>query len=229
MTINDIVQKIYFLTNTNSTSFSAPQILILINNAYNRVTSLIIKADTKWQWDDSNNTDLPIATTQVNANQKDYSLATSHLKILRARIKDTSGNWKVLKPIDQADQDYTYKEDSTTTGVPLYYDKFGISIFLSPTPNYTQAASLELTFQRGPAEFTSGDVSTGTKSPGFNSLYHDLIPLWVAFDYWLVNDPAMTTPLMTQIQLKEQALSQDYALRGKDEVIRFVPGCQNNK
>lgn len=229
MTLNDIVAKINFLTKTDSTSFAASDMLYLINNADERVTSLILKADNKWQWDDSNQTDLPIATTQINANQKDYTLAVSHLKITRVRIMDTSGNWTVLKPIDQADQDYSRKEDNTTTGVPVYYDKMGESLLLSPTPNYTQAASLELTFQRPPVTFTSGDVSTGTKTPGFNSLYHDLIPLWVAHDYWLINDQSMTTGIMNQIEVKELALQNDYAMRGKDDIVRMVPLRQNNK
>lgn len=229
MQISDIIQKIYFLTNTNSDSFQSAQMLVLINNAYNRVVSLIIKSDNKWQWDDSNQTDLPIATAGIFSGQKDYQLSTPFLKIIRTRIKDSSGNWKVLKPIDQADQDYTYKQDSLTPGVPLYYDKYGVSVFLSPTPNYTQDSSIEVTYQRGPNEFTLGDFNTGTKSPGFNSLYHDLIPLWAAFDYWIINDPGISGPLMEQIQLKEQALMQDYGFRGKDDIVRILPGYQNNK
>lgn len=229
MTINDIVQKVFFLTKTDSTQFVASDMLIFINNAYDRVASLVIKADAKWQWDDSNNTDLPIATTALVANQRDYSLATSHLEILRARVKDTSGNWTVLKSKDVRDPDYVSAMDSTTTGIPTYYDKFGTSVFLGLTPSYSQSASLELTFQRGAASFTSGEVSTGTKVPGFSSLYHELIPLIVSYDYWLINDQNMCGGFMKKIDLLEAQIVADYAGRNKDEKNRLIPNVESNK
>lgn len=229
MILSDIQAKIYKDTKTDSTSYPNSDMIIEINSANDRVDSLIIKADNKWQWDDSNQTDLPIATASLVANQKDYALTTGHLKITRARVKNSSGLWVVLKPIDQADQEYSAIEDSTTTGTPVYYDKMGNSIFLSPTPSYSQSASLELTFQRQAVAFTTGDLSTGTKSPGFNSLYHGLIPLWVTYNYWLVNDQSLCNGFMKEIMAKEDALTKDYNMRSKDDHFRLVPMRQNNR
>lgn len=203
--------------------------LIEINAAYNRVISLVIKADGRWQWDDSNQTDLPVATTALVSGQRDYTLSTSHLKILRVRLKDTSGNWKVLPPVDSEDENYSELMESPTTGIPSVHDKSGASILLGVTPNFSQLASLELTFQRGPAEFTSGEVATGTKQPGFNSLYHVLIPLWVTYNYWLVNDQNLCSGFMKEIMAKEDALKNDYSLRGKDDKPRLRVLYQNNK
>ncbi|KKK94661.1 hypothetical protein LCGC14_2680580, partial [marine sediment metagenome] len=50
MTITDIVNSIYFRTKTNSSSFLAADMLLYINNAYDRVVSLILSADSKWQF-----------------------------------------------------------------------------------------------------------------------------------------------------------------------------------
>ena len=36
-----------------------------INEALNRVASLIMTADGRWQWDDTNTTDYPIGTTDL--------------------------------------------------------------------------------------------------------------------------------------------------------------------
>lgn len=229
MQVSDIVAKIYKGTKTDSVSYPASDMLLDINNAYDRVVSLIIKADSKWQWDDENQTDLPIATTALVANQKDYSMSLSFLKILRARVLDATGNWTQLKPKDVEDADYVCSMDSTATGTPKYYDKSSNSIFLGPTPNYSQAASLEVTFQRGPAYYSSGDVSTGTKQPGFNSLYHELIPLWVCYDYWLVNDKTQVSGFFTKIQLLESELKMDYAGRNKDEKNVMRSQRESNK
>ena len=217
MTISDIVNSIYIKTKTNSSSFPAADMLIGINNAYERVASLIMLADKRWQWDDSNQTDLPIATTALVASQKDYSLATSHLKVTRVRVKNESGVWSVLTPIDSSDPDFESIMDSTATGTPSHYDKTGISLKLGPTPSYSQSASLEVTFQRAPVLFTSAEVTTGTKQPGFNSLYHDLIPLWVAYNYALDNSQPTVNGYMNEITRKEKALQEEFSSRDKDD------------
>jgi len=224
MNISDITNKIYLLTKTNATSFPTASMLICINNAYERVASLIFSADGRWQFDDSNQTDLPIATTTITTGQQDYSLATTHLNIQRVEVKDTNGNWQKLLPIDKADvYDQSITDFMKGGGTPLYYDKFGTTIMLYPSPSYTQAASLKLYFDRGPVLFTSAEVSTGTKTPGFNNLYHDLIPLWASYDYALANGLKNANQLMVEIQRKEEALKEDFALRSADEHLKLSP------
>lgn len=231
MTISDIVNKIYFLTKTDSSSFVAADMLYLINNAYDRVASLIINNDGRWQWDDSNQTDLPIATTNLISGQTDYSMATSHLKITRVEcaVNSTATTFQTLEYFDQSDEEDSLTQLATISGVPSKYDNIGISIFVYPKPNFNCTAGLKVYFQRGPASFTSGEVSTGTKQPGFSSLYHDLIPLWVAYDYWLVNDPNMTTRILSQIQLKEDALKKDYNSRNLTDHKRITVAKRSGK
>lgn len=195
--------------------------LIAINAAYRRVVSLILQADGRWQWDDANNTDLPIATATLTASQQDYALSTAHLKILRVEVKGNGGtHFMKLDPIDTADGNYII--DNTTTGTPQYYDFVGNSILLYPIPSYTQATSLKVHFQRGPDEFTSGQVTTGTKNPGFNSLYHDLIPLWVAHEYCIENGLPSASGFMQEISYKEKQLVDDYSRRNKDDASRIT-------
>lgn len=218
MTLNDIRSKINFLTSTNSTSFPDSLLVNEVNNALDRVTSLIMASDGRWQWDDENQTDLPIATTSLVSGQQDYTLAVSHLGIVRVEVQDNStptSAWHKLTPIDSADLYALAQTDYlSNNGMPTYYDKIGNSFFLYPAPNYSQNASLKIYFKRGPSYFTTGDT---TKTPGFNSLYHELIPLWVAYSYAIANGKQNATLLMNQIQLKEDALREDYSLRDKDD------------
>lgn len=215
MTITDIVNSIYFKTKTNSASFAAADMLILINNAYDREASLIINSDNRWQWDDTNQTDLPIATTNLVSGQQDYSIAVTHLKITRVEcaIDSTVATFEKLEYFDQSDVDSSLTEEGDVSGIPYKYDNIGSSIFLYPKPNYNATAGLKLYFQRGPASFTSADVSTGTKQPGFSSLYHDLIPLWVAYDYAIANGLSTANGFMQEIIRKEDALKKDYNSR----------------
>lgn len=226
MTITDIVSKIYFLTKTNSASFPSADMLVLINNAYDRVASLIMQSDGRWQWDDSNQPavdqgdgtgGLPIATTALVANQQDYSFAVTHLEVTRVELKDTSGNWYLLRPFDQNDVKTSFTQLSSVAGIPREYDKLGSSIFLLPPPSYSQSASLKLWVKRPPVYFTSAEVTTGTKKPGFNALYHDLVPLWASYDYAMANGLPNANQLQVEIQRKEDALTSDYNTRSKDE------------
>jgi hypothetical protein len=67
----------------------------------------------------------------------------------------------------------------------------------------------------------SSDISSTTVKPGFNSLYHDLIALWVSYDYAVANGLPNANQLMVEITRKEEALKEDFALRSQDEHIRI--------
>lgn len=235
MTFSNICSKVYFLTKTNATSFPIADITILANNAMDRVTSLIFQADGRWQFDDTNQpaTDqgdgtggLPIATTSLVSGQQDYRFAVSHLGIERVEFKNTDGAWTLLKPIDQADVDGESLTDFySTDGDPIYYDKIGNSIMLYPAPDFSQSASLKVYFSRPPIRFT---VSDTTIQPGFNALYHDLIPLWVSYEYGVANGLPNADRIKVEIQEKEDALKEDYSLRNRDEHINLSSKGRKN-
>lgn len=229
MTFSDISTKFGLLT--GNANVSAANRTIYLNTALNRVTSLILKADSLWQFDDTNQTDLPIATTGLVANQQDYSLATTHLTIDRVELKDQSGNWIKLAPIDRKELEQESLTDFLkTAGTPAYYDLVGNSVFLYPKPSYTQSASLKPYFTRGPLEFsyTTNQFTDGTGSasstPGFNSLFHNLVPLWMAYEYGIANDKSNVPLIYTEIQRKEQELHDFYGLRERDSRRRMTTG-----
>lgn len=223
MTFQDIQNRIYFLTHTNVNSFTKADMNLAVNRALERVVSLINRYDRRWQFDDSNLSDLPVATTTLTANQQDYSLATSHLTIDRVEVKDEDGDWHLLTPIDPRDIKYAMAEYQKTAGDPIEYDKIGNSIFLYPKPDYTQAASLKVYFTRAPLGFDysddkfTDDTGSAASEPGFNSLFHDLIPLWASYDYSMANSLQSANQLFIEIQRKEKELVDFYGRRSRDE------------
>lgn len=219
MTITDIINKVYLLTNTNSSNLSSANALLLVNNAYEKVVAKIRNADKKWQWDDNNQTDLPIATTNLVSGQADYSITVDHLKILRVEcaIDSNLSNWVVLKPYDYGDEKMSLTQLSTESGTPYRYDKLGQSLILDPKPNYNASGGLKVYYQRGPALFTSAEVTTGTKKPGFNSLYHELIPLWASYDYAVAKGMNNTNQLFNEILRIEKEMISDYSGRDKTD------------
>lgn len=192
----------------------------LLNNGLNRVGSLIMKADHRWQWDDDNNTDHPIATANLVAEQQDYALEPSHMIIQRMEVKDAQGGWHKLKPIDQADlYDSSLTEFMSGTGLPLYYDKLGSSIFLYPKPSESISGGLKVFFQREPNYFVAGDT---TKEPGINKLFHRLVALIACRDYALMKQMSNGKTLAELVAQGEEDLQEFYSGRDKDDKIKLT-------
>jgi hypothetical protein len=185
-----------------------------------------MQSDGRWQWDDNNQTDFPIATTTLvttaGSEQQDYSFSVEFLRVLRVEIKDANGNWVLLKPIDQAD---LYNQSLTdflkTAGLPQFYDKIANSIVLYPKPlasQVTETAGLKVYFQRPPSYFVTDDT---IKVPGINSLFHRLIALIACRDYAATKTLANTKALSEMVVLEEDALAEFYTLRNKDEHLQL--------
>ena len=200
-----------------------------------------------WDVDDLNYTDLPIGKATITANQQDYSLGVTHLGIARVELKDSAGNFTILTQIDQQQLKRDRKTaiavgESTRTGayqatpgIPTEYDLIGSSIILFPVPNFTQASSLFIYFDRGPllfdytlGTFTDGSGTTSS-SPGFNSLFHDLIPLYMAVEYCNLYKPNRVPALMNLIQVENQKVDDVYERRNRDRRGRMVVSIDSNK
>lgn len=215
MTYNDLQTEARDLVKASDASYDDTQLNSSLNRALERAVALIRDSDGRWQWDDTNSTDLPFATTGINANQGDYTLDPTHYEIDRVEIKQLGGSFYKLQPFDVNDpvcQSYTNL--TTNTGAPLYYDKVGMSLILTPAPNYTQASSLTVYYRRGPSYFTTADT---TKSPGINPLFHRVLSLWAAYDYAFINQLANKNDLRQEIIIIEKQMQDFYAHRDKDD------------
>lgn len=181
-----IVQDVYFEASANSSSYPIADLTRNANTALDTVVSLILGSDSRWQFDSTNATDLPIGTTSLIATQQDYTFDEEYLVIKSIECSDSQGNWTKLIPIDNYDEQVALSQFQTTNGVPKYYDKMGESILLYPAPNYsisiddTPEGGLRAYFQRKIDYFTITDT---TKEPGFAKHLHKYIPLYCSWVY----------------------------------------------
>ena len=218
-----IVQDIDKFCGTDDNSYPIADKTRDINAWYDRVVSLILLSDGRWQWDDSNQTTLPRCTATLVDGQKDYQIAGStFLEILRVEIKDNNGNYQLLKPFDERDiKNVALSELYKTNGMPVAYDKIGDSVILYPTPaagSVTTTKGLRVNLQRGPSLFVVGDT---TKSPGFNPLFHRLLSFGPSLDYCLQNEMVTKIKLLQpRVDKLEQGLVEMYSQRSGDEKVR---------
>ncbi len=244
MQYTTIQQLFYELTKTNPSSVPAATLNLYTQPAENRVVSLIMSADGRWQYDDSNRTDFPIGKGNLVSGQQDYTLSTDHIRFSGAAVLTNAGLWQRLLPFDPEDLKVHFSplidraQFFSTPGRPLFYDKLGTSLILYPAPDngisVTLTAGLKIYFERGGlnfdwtianggsyASYTAGQFNNSTgnyqSSPGWNQLYHDLIAYWAAYNYCVANTLPMAAGYMAEIQTKEVALLSDYEQRDKDE------------
>jgi ribosomal protein S18 len=178
-----IVQDVHFLTRTTSADYPLTQITRNVNQHYHDVSQTIWNTQIGWQYDDSNKSDLPIATTNLVNDQQDYELPSTCQRVERIEVLDSASNWSKLKRLDQSDIATALGEFQETNNVPLYYDLIGRSIFLYPTPasaSVTTTNGLKVYFNRDVDEFAT---TATTAAPGFATQFHRILSYGAAIDY----------------------------------------------
>lgn len=246
-----LVQDALWWVNADLTSYAYTDMIRSANMGLNEVVGLILGADGRWQFDDTNYTDLPIGTTNLVLNQQDYGIDTTMVDITRVECKDANGNWQYLVPFDQKDLtpplgtpntigmltanatlggiSYSLTDFMNTAGTPVYYDKIANSIFLYPKPNYNSTGGLKVYFQRKANYFTTtGYTNTttwiNTTRPGFANHLHRYISYYMAKDYAIAK--ILTGPkiqsLMNELTTMKQAIVSFYSIRKKDEAVRMI-------
>ena len=220
MTITEINSLTRYLCDATTTSYAAADLLININAAYERIVGKLIGLDGTWQFDDTNFTNLPIGTDDLVAGQHDYSFDSSQLEVLRVAVKDSSGKFYFLNPVDVLDQrSQPLEEIYETDGAPLYYDKSGASVFLYPAPaagSVTLSEGLKVWFQRTASVYTAAEVTTGTKQPGFASPYHQILAYEASLPYCMKFKLERVPVYANKVKELETELLAFYARREKD-------------
>lgn len=243
-----IVQDVDYLVNSTRATLPLTTIASSANRAMDEVISIILGSDGRWQYDDTNYTDLPIGTTDLVINQQDYSFDPEQIDVTRVECKDPDGSWRYLMPMDQKDlnpttyaplptgpfggytpdgSNYSLTDFMSTPGTPVYYDKIANSIFLYPKPSYNSTGGLKVYFQRKPSYFVSTDT---TKQPGFAKHLHRIISYKVAYDYAVAKLLAgnKLQSLMNEITKMEQKIKDFYSSRKKDEKVVMVAKTPNS-
>jgi len=215
---------------TDTVSYTTKDLIRNANGWYRQFNSWIWQNSGTWEFDDTNLTDLPIATTDLVASQADYSLPSTAQKITRCEVMNANGDYVKLRPIDQSQVSDAMTEMEETDGMPEYYDVVGNSLFLYPSPaaaSVTTSNGLKLWFSRDIHEFATTDTNT---EPGFNDNFHRGLSIGAALDYAIAHDfPTNTiTSLNNQMAIVKESLAKFYGTRHSDMRPRIIPKVNNN-
>jgi len=198
----------------------------LLNVRYRMADTEIWKATGDWDFDDSNQTTLPVATTTLVDAQHDYSLPSTSRKIDRVEVKDTDGNWSLVGQIDKSEfttEAMTEFED--VDGLPKYYDIVGNSLYLYPAPDETISATtgaLKLYASRDIVAFsTTVNATTCAAEPGFDNHFHRYISVGASYDWCLTKGLKKAPALKQQVDEMSYNMHEYYGSRNRDEGTRM--------
>jgi hypothetical protein len=227
-----IVEQVRSLMRVDSNQWPTWKIVNSCNNYLDTLAGYLIGNDRRFQWDDTNHTKLPIGTTDLVANQSDYSFLTDEqnnkiLTLTRIDLLDSSGNYHELDLTDQDEIVGALDEFEKTAGTPKFYDKIADNIVrLYPKPSANVTAGLKFYFQRTPSYFVATDT---TKEPGVPALLHRGFVIAGAYDGALTLGLQNLQALGIEMQREEQRRDDYFKGRNQDEKRRMVPFFEDNR
>ena len=207
-----LVPETLFLAGANTTApYALSDITRNINVALQDVSRFIWETDAYWQYDDSNNNDLPIAIRSLGDASASYSIPTTAQKIHRVEVIDSNGNYTKLEPIDYRDIGVGLTERFQSAGLPIFYDLVGSQITLYPSPSSTSVTltnGLELRVSRDVTLFTTAST---TAVPGFAPQFHRILSASAALDF--AKDPQVRQMLIEIKDRMEKGIKNMYSSR----------------
>ena len=226
-----IVQQTRYLARVDSTQWSTAKITNSANNWLDFLTGYAIGSDKRFQWDDTNHTELPEGTTNAVSGQSDYSFLTDEqgntiLTLLGVSYLNNT-YYEPLDPVDRKNQSYNIATFGQTSGTPSAYDKIADNIIrLDTKPSASVTNGLKFYFQRTPSYFTATDT---TKSPGVAPILHRGFVIASAYDCALTLGLANLQALSVERSREEERVKDYFAHRNNDDSrvmthrkIRFI-------
>lgn len=182
-----------------------------------------------WNVDDFNHTKDPFITIDLVSGRRDYHFTTDQegslvLNIYKVMIKDVSGVYREIYPVDQqSDGPSSLWDGQNTYGTPTTYDKTGNGLFFNSLPNATNVtltAGLKLLIDRESTYFV---VSDTTKISGLDGVCHDYLYLRPSYEYARDKGLQNRESLFRDKEMSMLKIKDRYGSRQKD-ISRQIVG-----
>jgi len=139
--LNGILQEVERLTDLGTGFITGDatrlkEFTTYINEGQDDIWYAIYKSTGNWQWDDSNQSDLPQATTDLVSGTGKYSIPSDALTIQKVAIKASNGLWRDLIPFTKEQLVYNLDEFAKVNNIPMYYRAMGDTMDTTKSPGF---------------------------------------------------------------------------------------------
>jgi hypothetical protein len=232
-TITNIFSLARSIVDADATSLIDSRLLLEVNGAYEEVISdLITFLSINKKFGDSNYSSLSVDTRTLVASTREVELDETFLSFIRVEVKDINGIWQKLKSINEEDITVALPEYQKDAGLPTEYAIRENFLILYPAPSASKTIltnGLNIYSQKTADIFTSAQLATGTKIPGFASPYHYLLSYKAVLTYALSYKKDRVPFIMSKIAELQRKMFNFYANRNQDKKSRMIPAQQDNR
>lgn len=250
-TIGDINTKISNLTTSDTNQYPNSDRLIDINLWQQKIVGMIMQSEDETYFDDSRFTGYPKVTFLLTTN-RDYYISPSQtdtggitysvLKLKSLSVSYDGVNIYKATPMDLAATNLPDASSAATTAntnldaffsrtAPSYSYKNG-SVWLYPmatAADVTAGGFIVAELERGAAEFTLSDLSTGTAIPGFDVTFHAMLAYGPASEFLLAKGMPQYKGVAQELQVYEQRLKNQYSSKQLDRRYQLEADYQSMK
>lgn len=240
MTLGDVANKVRALTHTDTTSYTAANLLIDINIWYQKAVTLILESQDDTDFDDQRNTNYPIVTTPLVAGQRDYPISVSNnvLKIKRVDITYDGTNYYRATPFDDGvtswGQGNPTNEDVNMIKLAPRYDVKYNAIFVYPlavASDVAAGAQIRVEWERNITPFTTSDYTVdpndSTVILGFDAPFHPYVAYGAAADKSQSDNLPNKEDLLKASLDWEQRIRTAYGRKNLDTILALRPAYDN--
>lgn len=250
-TLSDISTKITNLTTTDTVQYPNSDRLIDINLWQQKIAGMIMDAEDESYFDDARFTGYSKVTTPLTTN-RDYAIPQtltdtsgitySCLKIKSVSVSYDGVNFYRAIPMDLAETNLPDNPASETTAsttldanfsktAPRYSYKNN-SLWLYPLAAQSDVdagGSMIVEMERGAAEFTLSDLTTGTAIPGFDVTFHYMLAYGAAAEFCMSKGIPQKEDQKQALadyearlrkQYSSKQLDRNYALKGAYQTMK---------
>lgn len=228
---NGIVQEMDDICSTNNNSYPLKSKARRVNQALNAFFRLAMQTDGKWEADDRNYSDYPIASTDLVTGKKDYTFPNGLLEIIRVEVKNSEGKWHAISPIDQSDlnaegiigthsgfingaENQALSDFMNVDGDPVYYDKQYSSLWLYPASNVDVENGLKIYYNRTLKHILPTDTLVELGVP---SVFNQYIARKASLPFLVEKGKVNKNDIAQLIQQDEEDIKDYFSRRSRDE------------
>lgn len=221
MNVSQLKADVDFLCGSTSATYSDTNKVRNMNIAYQDVARVIWESDGAWHYDDSNNTDSPVAYRTIANASASYLVPTTALRIEGVEVKNASGEWQKMLPVSLHDLTVSPEQYLTGTGMPVEYMLEGNEIRLFPAPgtgSTTMSSGMAVRLSRAVTELATTATTT---IPGFATSFHRILSLAASIDF--TQDENQRRFLVAQRARLEQGMVRFYSKRAAEFKTQIKP------
>lgn len=228
-TSTGICQEIDSLCGTNSTNYPLADKNRRLNSALDDYFHISMKACGDWSVEDMGKTDFPVATTNLIANQTNYTFPSDLLILERVETSDSAGNWTLLTPFVEKDVTTSLTEWKDTPNIPNSYRKVGNSIFIYPASLSNVTSGLKIYYRRA---FTYSTLATSTftpTSPAIPSVHHTWLAYSAALPFLVSKSLARKNDIAVERDRLTKQIEDYYTIRERDKARTIRPIIRSSR